>query len=71
MSELSPEKINLLKQAVNAQERMLQGCTLVFRGLSDHHDPEVSSVAQECFAAIEHHQLVLEALVDALVETKH
>lgn len=72
MSEtISPEKLQLLKQAIDIQERMLDGVTQVFRGLSHHNDAGVSSVANACLVSIEHNRDVLEALIDGLNATKH
>ena len=70
-SSLSPEKLKLLKQAIDIQERMLDGVTQVFRGLNHHHDAEVSSVSKDCVEAITGSREILEALIDALDQTKH
>lgn len=71
MSELSPARQELLKQALDVQERMLDGCTQVFRGLSRYPDAEVSSVCEEVLGLITHNRLVLEAMVDGLNATRH
>jgi hypothetical protein len=69
--ELSPAKQELLKIALAVYERTLDGCTEVFRGLSDHHDPEVSSVCHEVIGLIERNRDALEAMIAGLHETKH
>ena len=71
VSEITPEKLKLLKQAIDIQERMLDGVTQVFRGLSHHHDAGVSSVAESCIRLIGYNRDVIEALVDGLNQTKH
>lgn len=71
MSELSPERQQLLKQALDIQERMLEACVEVFRGLSHHPDAEVSSVSEYCLTTIEENRAVLDALIDGLTATKH
>lgn len=71
MSELSPARVELLKQVVDCQERMLDGASLVFKGLRQSSDPEVSSVSGVCFDAIQTHRAVLEALIDGLDATRH
>lgn len=71
MAEVTPERLELLKQAIDIQERMLDGVSQVFRGLSHHHDAEVSSVCTDCLSSIEHNRDVLEALIDGLTATKH
>jgi hypothetical protein len=70
-AELSPARIELLKRAIDVQERMLNGCKQVFRGLMDHHDPEVSDVSWQCLEAIKRNQDVLEAMIDGLNATHH
>jgi hypothetical protein len=71
MSELSPARIELLKQVVDTQERILNGTELVFRGLSHHPDAEVSSVSGVCLRLIAEHLDVIEAMIDGLHETRH
>lgn len=71
MSELSPARKELLKQVVDVQERSLAGCALIFSGLRKSSDPEVSGVAEIAFDAITNTQLVLEAMINGLNETRH
>jgi hypothetical protein len=71
LTELSPARIELLKQAVDTQERMLNGVELVFRGLSHHPDAEVSSVSGVCLKLITEHRDILEAMIDGLHATRH
>ena len=68
---LSPARIELLKQAVDTQERMLNGCEQVFRGLSHHPDAEVSSVCGDCLGLLATYRDTLEAMIDGLHETRH
>lgn len=68
---LSPARIELLKIAVDTQERMLTGCSLIFSGLRQHPDADVSGASQAAYDAIENHRAVLEALIDGLHATRH
>jgi hypothetical protein len=69
--DLSPARQQLLANALDIQDRMLNGCELIFRGLSGHHDPEVSSVSGEALRLITYNRDVLEAMIDALNATLH
>jgi hypothetical protein len=69
--ELSPTRQALLANVVDVQERMLDGVTEVFRGLSHHHDAGVSSVCEEVLGLIKNNRDVIEAMIDGLNETKH
>lgn len=69
MSELSPEKIQLLKSAVDIQERMLDGCALIFSGLRLSTDPEVAPHCDEAIAAIRNNRDILYAMIDRLDHT--
>ena len=71
LSDVTPAQLALLRQAIGAQERMLNGCILIFRGLSDHHDPEVSSVSGQALQLITHNRDILDAMIDGSVQTKH
>jgi hypothetical protein len=70
-SELSPEKQQLLKHVVGAQEQALNGCETIFRGLRHSPDPLVSSIAEQAIEALESNRAILEALIDGLTSTKH
>jgi hypothetical protein len=70
-TDLSPEKIELLKSIVNVQEKQLDGCTMIFRGLSDHSDPEVSCVSRVSVKHLYESALVIDALIDKLTATIH
>jgi hypothetical protein len=71
LSELSPARIELLKKALDCEERMLDGCEQFFRGLSHHPDAEVSSVCREVLRLLKNNRDTLEAMVDGLNETFH
>lgn len=71
MSEMSPERQELLRQVMDVQERSLYGASLIFRGLSQSKDPEVSSVCLIAHAALLNTQAVLEAMVEKLTATTH
>jgi hypothetical protein len=71
MIDLSPVRQQLLSDALDVQERMLQGVTLIFRGLSDHNDPEVSSVSRVALKLLTETQEILEAMIDGLNATRH
>jgi hypothetical protein len=71
MSELSPAKLELLKRAIDVQERMLDGCTEIFSGLRQSSDPEVVSVCGDAIAAINHSRDILEAMINRLDATTH
>lgn len=71
MTELSPARQELLKQVVDIQERALSGCILIFRGLRQSQDPEVSSVCEEALKHLINGTAVIEAMIDGLNSTKH
>lgn len=71
MTELSPAKIELLKSAVDIQERMLDGCALIFKGLRMSTDPEVAPHCDEAIAAINQSREILYAMIDKLDVTLH
>jgi hypothetical protein len=71
VSELSPARQELLKHVITIQERMLDGVTEVFRGLSHHHDAGVSSVCEEVLGLIKNNRDVIEAMIDGLNATHH
>jgi len=69
VSDISPEKLALLKQVVDLQELQLKACTQIFRGLSDHSDPEVSCVSKVSAEALTETAAVIDALIDRLTAT--
>jgi hypothetical protein len=71
MSELSPERQELLKSALDIQARMLDGVTRVFQGLSTHRDEDVSFVSKEVLGYIQHNRDILDAMIDSLTATQH
>jgi hypothetical protein len=71
MIDLSPERQALLQQVVDIQERSLYGASMIFKGLRQSSDPEVSQVSGVAFEALVNTQLVLEALIDRLNATQH
>jgi hypothetical protein len=71
LTELSPERQELLKQVVDVQERSLTGCALIFSGLRQSSDPEVVAVSEVAYAALQNTQAVLDALIDGLHQTRH
>jgi hypothetical protein len=68
---MSPARIELLKNAVDTQEKMLNGVELVFRGLSHHPDAEVSSVSEVVLGLLKQHHETIDAMVEGLTATKH
>jgi hypothetical protein len=68
---LSPEKQELLKKALNIQEQTICGCIEIFGGFIGSSDPEVASTSEEALRLINRNIEVLNAMVDALVATKH
>lgn len=73
MTELSPEKIELLKQAVDVQARMLAGCTMTFSAISElpDQDPMVTACCDEALQAIRISRLTLDALIERIGSTIH
>lgn len=71
MIDLSPARQQLLADALDVHERMLNGVELIFRGLSEHPAPEVSSVSGVALKLITNHRDVLEAMIDGLHATRH
>lgn len=71
MNEVTPAQLKLLRQAIDVQERMLNGVEEIFRGLRHHDDAEVSSVSGDALKFITHNRDVLESLIDAADQTKH
>lgn len=71
MTELSPARQELLKQALDIQERMLDGCTMIFEELSNASDPDVTFVAVEALDALNRTRDILEAMIDGLNATHH
>lgn len=72
MSEpLSAAKQNLLLDVVDAQDRMLDGMALIFSGLRQSSDPEVSSISAVALKAIRRSQLTVIAMTEKLNATLH
>lgn len=46
MTEMSPERQALMQHVLNVQESQLNASIQIFKGLSEHSDPEVSEVAR-------------------------
>jgi hypothetical protein len=69
--ELSPARQKLLLEAIDHQARMFTGCMLIFRGLSDHNDPEVSSISTHALEALQRYRDTLQAMIDGLTATRH
>jgi hypothetical protein len=68
---LSPARQELLKNALDIQERMLDGCILIFEELSNASDPDVAFVAEEALEALNRNRDILEAMIDGLNATHH
>jgi hypothetical protein len=71
MTEIRDDKLELLKQAIDVQERMLDGCLLIFKGFRQSSDPEVVLASETAAEALENTHDVLEALIDRLDKTIH
>jgi hypothetical protein len=71
VTELSPARQELLKQALDIQERMLDGCTMIFSGLRSSSDPEAVFVSEQALEALNATRDILEAMIDGLNATHH
>jgi hypothetical protein len=71
MSEMSPERQELLKRVVDAQEKMLKGCALIFSGLRSSSDPQVVAASEEALGHLQNMRDLIDAMIDALTATKH
>jgi hypothetical protein len=68
---LSPARQELLKNALDIQERMLDGCVTVLSVLTEHSDSEVSYASREALKSINRNRDILYAMIDGLNATHH
>jgi hypothetical protein len=71
VTELSPARQALLARALDVQERILDGCELIFTGFGESSDPEVASASAEALRSIKNSRDILEAMIDGLNATYH
>jgi hypothetical protein len=71
VTELSPARQALLEQAIDVQERLLDGCTKIFSGLRQSSDPEVVLVSEEALKHLQNAHYILDAMIDGLNATYH
>jgi hypothetical protein len=72
-TEISPDKQELMRQAIDIMERMLDGCVMIFNEIKEHSQAPIGikSAAESASDAITRGRLVLDAVIDSTHATKH